>query len=182
MDQIQYIMSDSNINNEFFYPYLNVHNFKFFKNIIIININNTLWVRFDDIEKYFPNNTIDLIEFVLNMDSENIKFLKQLAEVPFWDTNTDIYIHEFEFMVLMIYSGISNLTEILNFLQNIKTKRLDKIFNNSIIKNNLINLINSDYSYNIQFNNEYNYIITKYINRFTIKCLETDKTLIFLSV
>lgn len=183
MDQIQYILSESNINKEFTYPYLNVYSFKMFNRIIIININNNLWVRFDDIEKYFLNyyNT-NLLDFVINMDSNNIKYLEQLAEVPFWDSNTDIYIHELEFQVLMSYSGISNLSETFDFLHNIRIHKINKILKNNIIKNNIINLIKSEYTCSIEINNDNNYIITQYNKKFTIKCLETNKILIFLVI
>lgn len=181
MDRIQYILSDRSLQIEFIYPYLNVYSFKIFEKLIVINVNDILWIRLDDIETYFGNNAMNLIEFTLNIDSNHIKYLNQLHDIPFWDTNTDIYIHELEFQILMIYSGIANLIESYDFLHVIKMHKTNKIIKNNLLKNNLINVINLHYKYALELDANYNYIITQYNNRFTIKCLETDNILIFFN-
>lgn len=180
MEQVRYILSDNNINKEFIYPYLNIYNFNIFKQIVIINVNDVLWIRLDDVEKYLNKYITNITEYTISMNSNNIKYLNQLHDVPFWDTDTDIYIHESEFILLALASNVISFDELKYTFDYIRYRRNNRMFNNALLRYNLSGYIKSQYNYDINCLDTNNYIITVYNNIFTIKCVETCSRMIFL--
>jgi hypothetical protein len=176
MDSVKYILSDKHIESEVAYPYLNTYNFLIFNKTTVININNILWIRYDDVERILSKYIKNFNTFI---SKNNLKYLYELTYVPFWDIYSDMYIHESDFLLLAVIAGIDwyPLSIILN---NIRDKKKNIMLENNNLKKVIKESILQRYNYSITFNNEYNYIITKYYKMFTVFCIESNERIYFM--
>lgn len=179
MDRVKYILSTNKIIDDFIHPTKNVYNFSIFTKIVLININDIIWVRLDDITRYLSKYLQNYEEYICQIHPNNIKCLFQLADVKFWDSYTDVYIHETEFILLSTLAGL-DWYNISNHIDVIRLKKASAILHNNMIKFNLQTFIKSCYNFDIVFNNNNNYIITLYHKIFSIKCNENNERYLFL--
>lgn len=180
MERTSFILSLKNIESDFYTPYLNKFNIGLFEDIIAINIKNNLWLRLDDIfintNKYF----IYLKDIVSIINPLNIKYLNELIKnIDNWDSEVDIYIHEIEFINIIKKFKLMDVNCVLSSLNNIRKLKEKRIFENECLKMNLYYILKMFYNAFMIFDYNKNYIINYYIDKFTIKCIETKKCDIF---
>lgn len=180
MERTAFILSQKNIESDFHTPYLNKYNIGLFKDIIIININNTLWIRLDDIFVNTNRYYIFLKDIVNLINPENIKYLNELIKnIDNWDTEVDIYIHEIEFINIIKKTKTMNISNAILDLNNIRKLKEKKLFENECLKLNMSYILKMFYNVFMTFENDKNYVINYYVEKFTIKCVETRKCYIF---
>lgn len=180
MERTVFILSKKHIDSDFHTPYLNKYNIGLFKNIITINIKNTLWLRLDDIFVNTNRYYIFLKDIVELIKPENIKYLNELIKnIDNWDSEVDIYIHEIEFINIIKRTKMMNISNAISCLNDIRKLKEKKIFENECFKLNMSYILKMFYNTFMIFDNNKNYVINYYVEKFTIKCVETKKCYIF---
>lgn len=180
MERTAFILSQKNIESDFHTPYLNKYNIGLFKNIITINVKNNLWLRLDDIFVNTNRYYIYLKDIVNLINPINIKYLNELIQdIDNWDSEIDIYIHEIEFINIIKHTKLMDINTVITSLNNIRRLKERKIFENECFKINMHYILKNIYNVFMSFNNNRNYIINYYVEKFTIKCIETKKCHIF---